>query len=80
MYIYTATLLYIRMYYNIPFTLENKAGLHLQGKMKIKQTGTPRNTMPKAANESTGASMSGRRTRNIAASNMSIGIGRNTYV
>jgi len=35
--------------------------------------------MPKAANESTGASMSGTITRNIAASNMNIGIGRNTY-
>ena len=68
------------MYYNIPLTLENNTGLHLQGKIKIKQTGTPRDTMPKAANESTGASMSGRTTRNIAASSMSIGIGRNTYI
>ena len=36
--------------------------------------------MPKAATESTGASMRGRITSNTAANNMSIGIGRNTYV
>ena len=35
--------------------------------------------MPKAATESTGASMSGRTTSNIAANSMIIGIGRNTY-
>ena len=45
----------------------------------MKYTGTPRSMMPKAATESTGASMSGRITSNTALINMSIGIGRKTY-
>ena len=44
----------------------------------MKYTGTPRSIMPKAATESTGASMSGRITSNTAPINMSIGIGTNT--
>ena len=48
--------------------------------MKMKYTGTPRSIMPKATIESTGASMSGRITSNTAANNISIGIGRNTYI
>ena len=46
----------------------------------MKYTGTPRSIIPKAATESTGASMSGRITSKTAANNMSIGIGRNTYM
>ena len=45
----------------------------------MKYTGIPRSIMPKAATESTGASMSGRITSNTAPINMSIGIGTNTY-
>ena len=66
--------------HTIPLTLENTVGLNLYGKMKMKYTGTPSSIMPKATIESTGASMSGRITSNTAANNISIGIGRNTYI
>ena len=46
----------------------------------MKYTGTPSSIMPKATIESTGASTSGRITSNTAANNISIGIGRNTYI
>ena len=45
----------------------------------MKYTGIPSTMIPNAAMESTGASISGSVTRNTAAINISMGIGKNTY-
>jgi len=45
----------------------------------MKYTGIPSKMIPNAAMESTGASISGSVTRNTAAINISMGIGKNTY-